>query len=52
MWVALGDNLAAVLDDIRGDGGGSAAGGLIAATYVVWNLVAAVLGRSTRPVAQ
>ena len=48
VWVALGDNLAAVLDDIRGDGGG-AAGGLIAATYVAWNLVAAVLGDPSFP---
>jgi hypothetical protein len=43
VWVALGDNLAAVLDDIQGDGGNTT-NSLITATYVAWNLVAAVLG--------
>ena len=44
IWVALGDNLAAVAWDLNSFGPGPVSQGLVTAVYVGWNVVSAVLG--------
>ncbi len=45
VWVALGDNLAGVGQDLQNYGVDEARQGILTAAFLAWTLVSAVLGR-------